>query len=298
MKPISIVFLVIALLMIVGGVVLCSIAKDTAETDGYVLFRESATGESYIRQDFDAETSKIELVFSDASVHFVGGEEASYLEFFNFREGLYTLSAAGKIITFDEMPNIDSLLSFQGGFSFSGVRYLLRDGLRKQAEKKIIVHLSPEAALKVIALSCDTCTVTSEKVVTQFDLTVDAKEKACFDLHDFRTACTLAVNAPTLEMTAVDGYVNGITLEAKKTKLEASNFYLNSLHATTNSGSLRLLVPISLSPYGMDLETGGSITLLGKSYDSPHKTEPFNERFGTFYVHGDSVDIEIEELID
>ena len=298
MKPISIVFLVIAVLLILGGLFVCSLAKDTAETDGYVLFRESDAGESYVRQDISEEISKVELVFADAKVRIVGGEETSYLEFFNFREGLYTLSAAGKIITFDEMPNIDSLLSFQGGLSFSGVRYLLRDGLRRQAERQIVVHLSPEAALKVLSLSCDSCEVTAQKVVTQFDLNVKASKNVTLDLKEYRTACAVSAEAPTVEFTAVDGYVNGITTDAGKLRVDASNLYIGTTDIKAESGTIRFLIPTSITPYGLDLETSGKLRVLGEAQDSPYRKEPFSERFSTLRIHGGSADIEIEELID
>ena len=52
MKPTSIVFLVVAVLLIIGGMITCSVAKNIAETDGYSLFHETEDGTSYRQYEF------------------------------------------------------------------------------------------------------------------------------------------------------------------------------------------------------------------------------------------------------
>ena len=85
MKPTSIIFLVVSVLLIIGGVIACTVAKDIAVTDGYTLFHDAEGGGTYVRHDFkSSDVNKIELVVTDAEIHIYGGAEESYIEFFNF----------------------------------------------------------------------------------------------------------------------------------------------------------------------------------------------------------------------
>ena len=118
MKPTSIIFLVFAILLIVGGILTCSAATSIAEKDGYALFHDSEDGGTIVREAIETSTTKLELVFTDAEVNVFYDSEAedSYVEFINFRDGLYTLVSTAQILSFDEIPNLNSLLHFKKPF--------------------------------------------------------------------------------------------------------------------------------------------------------------------------------------
>ena len=231
MKPTSIVFLVIAALLIVGGIITCSIAKDIAETDGYALFHDTENGGSYVRHDFkSADVSKIELVVTDAEINIKGGTEESYIEFFNFRDGLYTFSTSGKVISLDELPNLKSILSFNSGFSFSGMRYILRAGTTNLGPKVVNIYIGPESSLKVISVTADNCTLNADKISTQFDLNITASASSHLRFSEYRTGCALVVDAPEINFSLQNGYVNRLSLSAPKTVVDVREIIFNNLN--------------------------------------------------------------------
>ena len=80
MKPTSIIFLVVSVLLIVGGIITCAIAKDIAITDGYTLFNDAEGGGTYVRHDFQASgIMKVEMNVTDAEINIYGGASWSYM---------------------------------------------------------------------------------------------------------------------------------------------------------------------------------------------------------------------------
>ncbi len=299
MKPTSIIFLVVALLLVVGGWVACSIAKDTAEVDGYELFRVAEDGTNTIRQEIPEGTGKIELIFRNADVRIVGGAEESYAEFSNFTEGLYTLSLAGQILSFDEMPNISSILSFSGGFSFSGVRYLLRGGVFSSQPRQITIHLSPDSDLKVLSIDCASCTVQADNTAAKFDLIVKADKTASLMLKEYRTACALDITAQKTELSFDSGYINSFTLNTQAADISTTAVNISEISVEAQSGSVSMKFPSAIRAYGLHVETNGKFVYCGEEEDTlPFIKDPSIITLGTFTFLVGSADIELADMTD
>ncbi len=289
MKPTSIIFLVVSVLLIIGGIVTCSVAKDVAVTDGYILFHDSDGGGTYVRQDFDAtDINKIELVFTDAEINIYGGAEESYIEFFNFRDGLYRLSTSGNTLSLDEVPNLKSLLSFKGGFSFSGMRYFLRFGNAQLGPKKVNVYIGADSALKVITLSGDSCTVNAETVGIQADMDIAMDKSVTLIARDIRTASALSISAPTITLDMEDCSLNEFLLQGNTLDASLDRFYFAILDGNFNTGNLSVQVPASLSQYNLDVQgSGGTFTLNGEKQSLPYKTDAnTSSRPGKIHIVG------------
>lgn len=253
MKPTSIIFLIVSVALIVGGIITCAVAKDIAVTDGYVLFND-AEGGSYVRHDFNsADITKIELTVTDAEINVYGGAEESYIEFFHFRDGLYSLSSTGNTITLDEIPDLKSLLSFQGGFSFSGMRYFLRLGNTVSGPKKVNIYLSADSAIKIISMAGDNCTVYAEKLGIRADLTIIADKSITLSGKDLRTSSAITLDAPTVSVNMEDCSVNELHLTADKTDSLLERFFCGNLYADMDSGSLEIHIPADASNYRYDI---------------------------------------------
>ena len=257
MKPTSIIFIIISVLLIVGGIIICAVAKDIAVTDGYTLFNDTEGGGSYVRHDFlSSSVTKIALTVTDAEINIYGGAEASYIEFFNFRDGLYTLSATGNSITLDEIPNLTSLLSFQGGFSFSGMRYFLRFGNTETGPKRVNVYIGADSAMKNITVSGGNCTVYADKLGIHCDIQITAEESATLTGKDLRTTGALILDAPVVSARMEDCSLNELTLRVSKAEAALDRFYCANLYAEMNSGSLSALIPADATHYSYDISGG------------------------------------------
>ena len=274
MKPTSIVFLIIAVLMIVGGMITCSVAKDIALTDNYTLFHETEDGSTYLRYDFAAkDISKIELLITDAEISVLGGEEASYIEFINFREGLYTLSTSGKVVSMDEIPDLKSIFSLQSGFSFAGMRYILRSGTLDLGPKKVIIHLSTDTELKILSVEADNCVLKTENVQYPFDIQIKAEESVSVDAVELRTACALDILAAKTELNLQRCNFHNIEIRSDAAEIAADHLYWDHFDLHIASGKVQI-TSASLIPADTISVTGsGTFALNGTSMDMPHRAE-------------------------
>ena len=275
MKPTSIIFTIISVLLIVGGVITCAVAKDIAVTDGYTLFSDAEDGGSYVRHDFQtADITKIDLTVTDAEVNIYGGAEESYIEFFHFREGLYTLASTGNTITLNEIPELKSLLSFQGGFSFSGMRYFLRFGYTQMGPKKVNVYIGTDSPLKIITVSGDNCTVYAEKIGTRADLKITADDSISLTGKELRTASSLSLDAPTVSVNMEDCSFNEFRLSTNKADAILDRFYCAGLYAELGGGSLDVCIPVNAEVYRFDIKgSNTSCRLNGETFTLPFTRE-------------------------
>lgn len=275
MKPTSIIFLIISVILIVGGIITCAVAKDIAVTDGYVLFNDAEGGGSYVRHDFRAaDINKIDLVVTDAEINVYGGAEESYIEFFHFRDGLYTLASAGNTITLNEIPDLKSLLSFQGGFSFSGMRYFLRFGNTVSGPKKVNVYIGADSAIKVISVTGKNCTVYAEKMGTRADLIVTADESITLTGKELRTASALTLEAPTVSVNMEDCSLNEFHLTADTTQSMLDRFYCTDLYADLDTGTLEVHIPANANNYRYEITGSQAVCHLnGETIPLPYQPE-------------------------
>ena len=98
MKPTSIVSLIISVILIIVGLVTCFIAQNMAQEKGEYLFAEERNNDLVQTVDLsESEISKIELIVADTEINIIGKSERSYIEFINFRENYYALSATNRV---------------------------------------------------------------------------------------------------------------------------------------------------------------------------------------------------------
>lgn len=294
-------FLIIAVLLIVGGVILCSVAEDIALTDNYALFHSSEDGGTYVREDFDPATiRKIELLVTDAEIQIIGGSEEAYVEFINFRDGLYTLSNNGEMLSMDEIPDLESLFNLQSGFSFGGMRYILQSGTVSLGEKKINVYLPTETALKQISVEANNCVILSEKMLSRFDLNVVADERAELRFSDFRTACRLEVKAETADIQIKGAYLNTVSLTADTVEAEFSEMYWDRMELELEHGNLHALSTVGLHRYIYDLKGKGTLTVNGTAEDLPYSTSDKEDTKDLPGISGDigRAHVTLDEIID
>ncbi len=275
MKPTSIIFLVVSVLLIVGGIITCAIAKDIAITDGYTLFNDAEGGGTYVRHDFQASgIMKVEMNVTDAEINIYGGAEESYIEFFNFRDGLYTLASTGNTITLDEIPNLKSLMSFQGGFSFSGMRYFLRFGNVASGPKKVNVYIGADSSMKIISVAGDNCTVSVDKLGVRADLHITADESITLNGKDLRTTSALTLKAPSVSLHMEDCSLNELTMDADKAEATLNRFYCTNLYADVDHGSIKAQIPASAANYRFDITGHQAVVRLnGETLTLPYHSE-------------------------
>jgi len=285
MKPTSVIFLVVSVLLIIGGMITCSVAKDIAITDSYTLFSDTENGGTYTRHDFDsAEINKIELLVSDAEINVYGGAEQSYIEFYNFRDGMHTVSTAGKTISLDEIPHLKSPFDFSSGFSFSGLRYFLRSDTKDLGPKKVNIYLDTAASLKILSIEADNCTVNMEKIYAQFDLVLESTGDVAFHANDYRSASGLTIHAQNLDFTMFSGYVHSLSLSADRMQADAQELFFDTASLDAHSGVLRIHTSSPLTRFRYDVRGSGTFLLEESVTALPYVRQPEESEEEAFFT--------------
>lgn len=300
MKPTSIVFLVVAVLFIIGGMITCSVAQNIAETDGYLLFSDTEDGGTYRREDFsDQAITKLELVIQDAEISVFGTSDASYIEIINFRDGLYTFSTSGKIVSLDELLNVQSFFDLSKGFSFSGIRYLLQT---KQPEgvRRVNVYLNELAAesLKSISVNGRNCKLHIENLPAVCDITLTASESLTVTANALHTSSSLSIESPVSDLTIENAAFNAVTLKAQHGYIEAQNMFFKALTLEADEGDFDITAPISLSDYNIEIGNGtGKINVGGMDRPRPYSAPATAETpVGDIKLISEKADFSIKEI--
>ncbi len=297
MKPTSIVFLVIAVILIIGGMITCSVAKDIAETDGYPLFNEADDGTSYRQYEFtEKPITKIDLAVENAEIYIYGGSETSYIELYNFREGLYTFSTSGTIIALDEIPNIESLMDFSGGFSFGGIRQFFHGKTDTDAKRRVNVYLSAYSTdLKVIAIDGQDCSVALDSLSTQCDITVNGNSLS-LTAEDMHTSSALTVTAKSAAVTLNNATVNNFSFTADAGDIRADGFSFRSFDCTMDEGNAEISTLLPLQRYDVDISRGtGAVRFDGMDRMRPYTAKAGEGALGTIRFDSESASFSITD---
>lgn len=285
MKPTSIVFLVIALLLLIGGIVTCSIAKDIAVTDGYELFHTDEDGENRFTESIPETLHKIDLVFTDAEIHIYGGADTEFVEFLNFRDGLYTVTATNSVLSFDEIPNVKSLLSGSSNFSFSGIRHFFTNATTSSGEKQINIYLKDQSSLKSISLSGKNCSLQIHKLKTKCDISVKAETSATVQSDFLRTACTFSLETPKLTLDLNGVSLHSLQIQTEHAEISSQSTFFDQLSILTETGTIDIGSSVSLAIYGYQI-TGNAKTFTWQNtaLPLPYTAEKPREKSGTVEI--------------
>lgn len=211
MRPASLIFLVIGLLLVITGSVICTRAERLAADDGYSLFdkQEDADGNSIKTYEItkktedDPEVSKIRVRVDGVDVEIRGGEERSYVEIYN-KNGIFNCYISNKVMTISNQFDIAEIVESSGSdFEFNGVRRYMDFSIFRTKEKKVIIHLCESDPLKQIELDVSNNHVSMNGVQEDIDLIVKASGTD-FDLRDIRTASILSIEGKNSRFTCTD----------------------------------------------------------------------------------------------
>ncbi len=284
MKPASIISLVIAVLLIIVGLVGCFIAQNMAQANGEYLFSESRGENSVQTIDLtESEISKIELIAPDAEINIYGSQEKSYIEFVNFRENYYSLSTANRVLSFDEIPDVKSMLKFwENGFTFKGMRYILQFHNKEEENKQkvINIYLANNKDIKIFDIKIDNLKLNISNMTSGTDYNITTKT-AVIDSSVLRTSSTFNINSAEGDLPAENvtlkfntALVQNININAKELNWTADRIRVSGT-ATVNaeSGDIDLVTHNAQSnnpaELRLDITTNGIITIADSQVQSP-----------------------------
>ena len=305
MKPTSIISLVIAVLLVIVGLVGCIIAQNMAKANDEYLFAENRGDDLIQKIDLtDSEISKIELIADNVQINIHGRQEKSYIEFINFRENYYSLSTANRVLSFDEIPDIKSMLKFwENGFSFKGMRYILNfnNQSNENREKIINIYLSNDKEIKIFDIKSDTLQLNIESMTTGTDYNITTKN-AVIKADVIRTSSAFNINNGTNDTaansvsldfeTALIQYLN---VNAQELNLQSNKFRCaGEANIVSESGSISLGTINKPADIKLDITTeSGKINIDGSEVMSPYTQSNNESTTGLIKITTESSDVTI-----
>lgn len=174
MKPTSLIFLALSVVLFFGGLLTCGMASSMADAEGvsiYELKKDEEGDLVYTYELTDERVSKLSLTFSGVDVTVIGNAEKSYVELENFDVYSYAVTVSGSSVSVDGTVNLmSSMIDLSnGGLRFKGFRYFFVDSPASSAPKRATVYLSAETELSALTLNVKQGSVT----IKDLDRTVD-----------------------------------------------------------------------------------------------------------------------------
>jgi len=284
-RPQSIVSLIVAVLLVIVGLVTCMIAQNMAQANGEYLFSEIRGEDNVQTVDLtDSEISKIELIVEDAEINIYGKCDKSYIEFVNFKENYYSLSATNRILSFDEIPDLMSMLKFwENGFSFKGMRYLLNfsefDTEETEERQKVInVYLTKDKLIKIFDIQSKTGTITIKDMVSETDYNI-ITEDATVNASTLKTSSALTINvgkdvkpAKNLNLNLTTTFIANMNVNAENLEMTAKLLRsTGKSEIICNTGSINIDSVTKTEDLNLEIKTaGGFIHIDGHTVTSPY----------------------------
>lgn len=270
MKASSVISIFIALVLIVGGYILCAKARDLAPNDaaidgntsvnedGNVITEISLEGQTFTAVNVSVENCKVEI-------H--GNAEKSSVTLVNFNENTYIAAAGEKVLTVSNKVSLLDYLNFSGtGVKFSGVWKTLRSFLNydtSAGKQEIHVYLASDADVSKISLSCsENSSMRFTDIDKDCDISVSANDSS-LEISTVK-ANSLTVSGSNAEITLGDATLQSFEYLAKTTTFTASGVVAENLTVDTESSDVSLHNS-DFRNIGVDLKEG-SFTLSTK-YD-------------------------------
>lgn len=313
MKPASIITLIVSVLIVVAGIITCSVAEDMADKAGQSLYSEIDSGNGNVRTfDFsDLDVNKIELNFNDAEVTVFGGSEKCYIEFINFKSNYYSLSTTPSLITFNEVPDITSILTFwESGFSFKGLRYVFnlnRDNTDQNGKKEVRIYLTDESTVKQLYIESKNCTLNVNDVETATDYVI-VSDTVTLNTTNIMTSSALNINtgkdiAPAKKVTfnSNGDFITNISINTEELQMDARSLMCSGstninfdkgnavitssgnmkFHLESESGEIIVNSVKSTSPTNVGT-SGGNISIISKSGNINVSTGALSNNFSNY----------------
>lgn len=173
MKPTSIIFLVLSVILIATGYISMQMAVTLAENENIALYSDdldedgNRLGTVYYNS---LEHDKIEISVSDATVYLRQGDEEKVV-FKNYTEGSYTAIKSGvSYIISDNLSAIDMITSGKFNLTFKGLRHYWHDREILSRPKEVWVYTTDNTVLTAIDVKLGSGTVNIKDYEVAFDV--------------------------------------------------------------------------------------------------------------------------------
>ena len=275
MKPTSIIFIIVTIILACAGVLMCISAENMAKDQGIALFKQEHDGNNNYVETYDdideASLKKLVISLKNADINVYGGAEKSRIELINFSDNSYNLTASKTQISLSGIDGISGLINLDTfKINFSGFRNYQNYLKYRNRQKTVNLYLSDAAEVIFIDIH------TEEGNVTVSDLDIDCDYRLTADkgevtLSGITTGSTVTLDSKK-ELTAK---ISGVTARELILSADASGYvtienstFTHKVDATVKSGEFTYYRnEANFAGYNVELNApAGKISVYGKEY--------------------------------
>ena len=184
MKPRSIIFLIVAAVLIVAGIIVCAVGSAGAKSDGIDIYSYSYDENDRTVTEVDISNEaigKISLELGSCSVRIEGGGDRPTVKLVGFEKYRYSLSTTGSELKIKDGFGPTALIGMSSdGISFDGMRYLfpfVSRGIHSHAEtREVIISLPDKLAVRKISINVERGDVTLDSLSGKADIVINVGE--------------------------------------------------------------------------------------------------------------------------
>ncbi len=282
MKPVSIIFLIISVFMIIIGVVLCCAGMVKANTSGVPLYNytQSENGDAENEYYFeDDEVFRIKIDVDTANVRIICGADENKVIVKNITSN-NIISAFDCIINNRTMSienhNLFSLTSLaQGQFDFKGFRYGIKYITDKDKyvdkEKEITVYVKELCDLKNIDVTVNNGVIALDGYSNSTDYTLYA-ENGDISISNIKTDSTVKANVGTEGNIILQNVECAVSEITTKKGMISAEITAEEIKCINGGGDTEIKAKKSLEQYNYNLSAPlGRVILNGNDRGTEYK---------------------------
>ncbi len=276
MKPVSVVFLIISVILIILGILTCSFAMMQARVQGVQLYdTKNSDGEIENIFDFSSEEiGKIEINVADADVKIICGADNNKIEIRNFSSTGYVCQVENKALVMETGLNILSLTDLaQGEIRFKGFRYYVNElfGSDVIGRKSVNLYISDTYDIKVIDVKTTNGDITIEGSEFDADITLQVNN-GNINASDVRTDSSFDASVTSSGDITLSNVVCAMSDVACESGSVKGDLTADEISVVAEK-DVKLSCKTDLEEYNYDLQANdGKITIMGINLNTPHKT--------------------------
>lgn len=269
MKPTSIIFLIVSIVLVIGGFATAGVAKQLAAAEGIELGEGiSDDGENVVyTYEYDADNiGKISINVKEATVNVIGGAAKPYIELVNFPEGMYDFSSSNRVITLNDSAEFTSLSGLASlAMNFKGLRSFVNYYNMMELERTVNIYLCEDYPVNVIDVTAMGGSVNIKDNATSTDYNIDIAVGE-LNMDNIHTSSSVSVEVETGDIN-----LNGCEIEQMSAKLGVGSIKMNAhiyrLDASISTGDFNYGYYGSLQFTNYKLFTNvGTITVDGEAF--------------------------------
>ena len=267
MKPTSIIFLIVSLVIVLIGLGTAGIASRLAVSQEIELGMIAAEdGNYYSKPEYDADNvGKIDISVERATVNIIGGSEKSYVELVNFADGMYAVASTNRVFTLGDGAD---LASFSGIISmvsnFKGLRAFVDGFSMRNLERTVNVYLNSEYPVNAVYVSLDegTVNIKSCRSLTDYYINVESGD---VNITDTGTTSVIKVTVEKGNVKIDDCDIEQMSVSVKSGDVNAVS-QINRFTATIETGDFSYSSYSAFAGTNVKLAaSSGAITVDGNS---------------------------------